>query len=95
MTSDLQQFSKVLHAALSVPVHGDASPFIIPSYPEVTITPLQEASLHAMDALVKVSPVPSPQSPCSGLASEVFLATRPDQTSSDNNNNNNNNNELE
>ena len=52
--SDLQQFSKVLHAALSVPVHGDASPFIIPSFPEVTITPLQEASLHAMDALVKV-----------------------------------------
>ncbi|KAL8578563.1 hypothetical protein ACOMHN_015019 [Nucella lapillus] len=53
VTSDLQQFSRVLHAALSVPVHGDASPFIIPSYPEVTITPLQEASLQAMDALVK------------------------------------------
>ncbi|KAK7101826.1 protein MON2 homolog [Littorina saxatilis] len=52
-TSDLQQFSRVLHAALSVPVHGDASPFIIPSYPEVTITPLQEASLNAMEALVK------------------------------------------
>lgn len=53
VTSDLQQFSKVLHAALSVPVHGDASPFIIPSYPDVTITPLQDASLQAMDSLVK------------------------------------------
>ncbi|XP_076468992.1 protein MON2 homolog [Babylonia areolata] len=53
VTSDLQQFSRVLHAALSVPVHGDASPFIIPSFPEVTITPLQEASLLAMDCLVK------------------------------------------
>lgn len=53
VTNDLQQFSKVLHSALSVPVHGDASPFIIPSYPDVIITPLQEASLQAMDALVK------------------------------------------
>lgn len=53
-TSDMQQFSKVLHAALSVPVHGDASPFIIPSYPDVTITPLQESSLLAMDSLIKV-----------------------------------------
>lgn len=52
--TDLQQFSRVLHAALSVPVHGDASPFIIPSYPDVTITPLQDASLQAMDCLVKV-----------------------------------------
>ncbi|PVD25080.1 hypothetical protein C0Q70_15578 [Pomacea canaliculata] len=51
--TDLQQFSRVLHAALSVPVHGDASPFIIPSYPDVTITPLQDASLQAMDCLVK------------------------------------------
>ncbi|KAK7482827.1 hypothetical protein BaRGS_00025993, partial [Batillaria attramentaria] len=53
VTNDLQQFSQVLLSALSVPVHGDASPFIIPSYPDVTITPLQEASLQAMEALVK------------------------------------------
>lgn len=54
VTSDLQKLSTVLQTALSVPVHGDASPFIIPSYPEITVTPLQEAVLHAMDVLIKV-----------------------------------------
>lgn len=53
VTSDLQKLSTVLQTALSVPVHGDASPFIIPSYPEITVTPLQEAVLHAMDVLIK------------------------------------------
>lgn len=55
VTADLQKLSSVLQTALSVPVHGDASPFIIPSYPEITVTPLQEAVLQAMDVLIKVS----------------------------------------
>lgn len=54
VTADLQKLSTVLQTALSVPVHGDASPFIIPSYPEITVTPLQEAVLQAMDVLIKV-----------------------------------------
>ena len=53
VTADLQKLSTVLQTALSVPVHGDASPFIIPSYPEITVTPLQEAVLQAMDVLIK------------------------------------------
>ncbi|XP_078340584.1 protein MON2 homolog isoform X3 [Crassostrea virginica] len=53
VAADLQKLSSVLRTALCVPVHGDASPFIIPSYPDVTTTPLQEASLTAMDVLIK------------------------------------------
>ncbi|XP_063438367.1 protein MON2 homolog isoform X1 [Mytilus trossulus] len=55
VTADLQKLSSVLQMALSVPVHGDASPFIIPSYPEITVTPLQEAVLQAMDVLIKLA----------------------------------------
>ena len=55
VAADLQKLSSVLRTALCVPVHGDASPFIIPSFPDVTTTPLQEASLTAMDVLIKVT----------------------------------------
>ncbi|XP_021343975.1 protein MON2 homolog isoform X2 [Mizuhopecten yessoensis] len=51
--ADLQKLCTVLKSALTVPVHGDASPFIIPSYPDVTITPLQEATLQSMEALIQ------------------------------------------
>lgn len=53
VAADLQKLSSVLKTALCVPVHGDASPFIIPSFPDVTTTPLQEASLAAMEVLIK------------------------------------------
>ena len=52
--SDLQKLSTVLKGTLCVPVQSDSSPFIVPSYPEVTLTPLQVASLAAMDTLIKV-----------------------------------------
>ncbi|KAK3745647.1 hypothetical protein RRG08_015435 [Elysia crispata] len=51
--SDLQKLSTVLKGTLCVPVQSDSSPFIVPSYPEVTLTPLQVASLAAMDTLIK------------------------------------------
>ncbi|XP_055882628.1 protein MON2 homolog isoform X4 [Biomphalaria glabrata] len=53
LTSDLQKLSTVLRGTLCVPVQSDSSPFIIPSYPEVSVTPLQEAALSAMDTLIK------------------------------------------
>ena len=52
--ADLQKLSEVLKRALTVPVQGDMSPFIIPSFPDVTTTPLQEATLQAVEAIVKV-----------------------------------------
>ncbi|KAH9494503.1 Endocytosis and vacuole integrity protein [Bulinus truncatus] len=53
VASDLQKLSTVLRGTLCVPVQSDSSPFIIPSYPEVSVTPLQEAALSAMDTLIK------------------------------------------
>ncbi|KAJ8301796.1 hypothetical protein KUTeg_020783 [Tegillarca granosa] len=53
VSADLQKLSSVLKSSLTVPVHGDASPFIIPSYPDINITPLQEATLQSMEALIK------------------------------------------
>lgn len=52
--SDLQKLSEVLKRALTVPVHGDSSPFIIPSFPDISTTPLQEATLQAVEAIIKV-----------------------------------------
>ena len=57
--SDLQKLSTVLKGTLCVPVQSDSSPFIVPSYPEVTLTPLQVASLAAMDTLIKVMSIQS------------------------------------
>lgn len=53
VAADLQKLSTVLRSALSVPVHGDMSPFIIPTYPDLTITPLQESTLNAVQVLIK------------------------------------------
>ncbi|KAK3580643.1 hypothetical protein CHS0354_013414 [Potamilus streckersoni] len=53
VAADLKRLSFVLNSALSVPVHGDASPFIIPSYPEITTTPLQDATLEVVETLME------------------------------------------
>lgn len=52
--TDLQKLSDVLKRALTVPVHGDSSPFIIPTFPDISTTPLQEATLQAVEAIIKV-----------------------------------------
>ena len=54
VASDLQKLNTVLQGALSVPVQGDASPFIVPTTPDVQVTTLQEAVLNAVDVLQKV-----------------------------------------
>ncbi|XP_071082780.1 protein MON2 homolog [Haliotis cracherodii] len=53
VTADLHKLSTVLRRALSVPVQGEASPFIIPTYPDVIITPLQETGLQVVDVLIR------------------------------------------
>ena len=50
---DLQKLSVVFQRALSVPVHTDSSPFIIP-IGEVGLTTLQEAILSAVKVLQQV-----------------------------------------
>ena len=53
VASDLQKLSTVLQRALSAPVHGDSSPFIMP-VGEVSLTPLQEAILSSVKVLQQV-----------------------------------------
>ncbi|CAN8005010.1 unnamed protein product, partial [Ixodes pacificus] len=51
VVSDLQKFSTVVQNAVAAPVHGEASPFILPTLAEVVLTALQESVLAAMDTL--------------------------------------------
>jgi len=53
VVADLLKLSSVLQRALTVPVHSDSSPFIIP-IGEVTLTALQSAILAAIKVLHKV-----------------------------------------
>ena len=39
---------------MAVPVHGEASPFILPSITEVVLTKLQEAALACLDTVQQV-----------------------------------------
>lgn len=51
VAADLQKLSTVLQNAVAIPVHGEASPFLVPALTEITLTPLQECILHTMEML--------------------------------------------
>ena len=51
--SDLARLSTVLAGCVAVPVHGDSSPFILPSFTEVVVTPLQEGVLQSLTVIEK------------------------------------------
>ncbi|XP_054718862.1 protein MON2 homolog [Uloborus diversus] len=53
VATDFQKLAAVLQNAAAVPVHGEASPFILPSLTEVLLTHLQESLLQAMHLLLK------------------------------------------
>ncbi|XP_058791911.1 protein MON2 homolog isoform X3 [Phymastichus coffea] len=52
-TSDLQKLCLVLKNAVAVPVHGESTPYIIPTVPDVVLTQLQDGILHSMELLQK------------------------------------------
>ncbi|KAJ8683120.1 hypothetical protein QAD02_018912 [Eretmocerus hayati] len=51
--ADLQDLSLVLKNAVAVPVHGESTPYILPTVPDVTRTQLQDGVLHCMELLQK------------------------------------------
>ncbi|XP_033121689.1 protein MON2 homolog isoform X2 [Anneissia japonica] len=54
VASDFQKLSRVLQCAVSVPIHADASPFILPSSMlDAELTGLQEAALNAINCVSK------------------------------------------
>ncbi|KAG5311481.1 MON2 protein, partial [Acromyrmex insinuator] len=50
---DLQKLCIVLKNAVAVPVHGESTPYILPSMPDVVLTHLQDEVLHSMELLQK------------------------------------------
>lgn len=39
---------------IEVPVHGESTPYILPTLPDVVLTQLQDGVLHSMELLQKV-----------------------------------------
>ncbi|KAK4871796.1 hypothetical protein RN001_015920 [Aquatica leii] len=50
---DLKQLCLVLTNAVTVPVHGESASYILPSAVDVSLTPLHDGILHAMELLQK------------------------------------------
>lgn len=50
---DLRNLNRVLSNAVSVPVCGETAPYIIPSSSDLTLTPLHDGVLHAMELIQK------------------------------------------
>nr|XP_034192055.1 protein MON2 homolog isoform X1 [Osmia lignaria] len=50
---DLQKLCIVLKNAVAVPVHGESTPYILPTMPDVVLTHLQDGVLHSMELLQK------------------------------------------
>ena len=53
VVSDFTRLSTVFAGCIAVPVHGDSSPFILPSFTEVVVTPLQEGVLQSLNVIEK------------------------------------------
>ncbi|CAG5101303.1 Similar to mon2: Protein MON2 homolog (Drosophila melanogaster) [Cotesia congregata] len=51
--SDLKKLCKVLKNVVQVPVHGESTPYILPTVPDVVLTQLQDGVLHSMELLQK------------------------------------------
>lgn len=52
--TDLQKLCIVLKNTVAVPVHGESTPYILPTLPDVVLTQLQDGVLHSMELLQKV-----------------------------------------
>ncbi|KAB0801130.1 hypothetical protein PPYR_05484 [Photinus pyralis] len=50
---DLQQLCVVLTNSVTVPVHGESTTYILPTSVDVSLTPLHDGILHAMELLQK------------------------------------------
>lgn len=50
----MQKLCTVLKNAVAVPVHGESTPYILPTIPDVVLTQLQDGVLHSMELVQKV-----------------------------------------
>ncbi|PFX29349.1 Protein MON2-like [Stylophora pistillata] len=49
--ADLQKLAKILQSSVTIPVHIDQSPFLVPSFHDTVLTALQHAILDAVEIL--------------------------------------------
>ncbi|KAK0079107.1 hypothetical protein PV326_008920 [Microctonus aethiopoides] len=52
-STDLKNLCTVLKNVIEVPVHGESTPYILPTVPDVVLTQLQDGVLHSMELLQK------------------------------------------
>ncbi|CAB0031561.1 unnamed protein product [Trichogramma brassicae] len=70
-SADLQKLCLVLKYAVAVPVHGESTPYILPTVPDVVLTQLQDGVLHSMELIQKEAL--SSQENLKFMISPVFL----------------------
>ncbi|XP_063995099.1 protein MON2 homolog [Diachasmimorpha longicaudata] len=51
VSSDVEKLCTVLKHVVQVPVHGESTPYILPTVPDIILTQLQDGVLHSMDLL--------------------------------------------
>lgn len=71
--ADLQKLSKILQACLRMPVPGDQSPFLVPSFQDTVLTPLQHAIIDVVEILRE--PLPNSSGSVLDIASQPMYPT--------------------
>ncbi|KAK3700698.1 hypothetical protein QZH41_015645 [Actinostola sp. cb2023] len=71
--ADLHKLSKILQACVRMPVPADQSPFLVPSFQDTVLTPLQHAILDVVDILRE--PLPNSKGSVLDIASQPMYPT--------------------
>jgi hypothetical protein len=71
--ADLQKLSKILQAGIVIPVPADQSPFLVPSFQDTVLTPLQHSIIDVVDILRE--PLPNYQGSVLDISSQPMYPT--------------------
>ena len=71
--ADLQKLSKILQASVRMPVPADQSPFLVPSFQDTVLTPLQHAIIDVI--LILREPLPNSKGSVLDIASQPMYPT--------------------
>lgn len=71
--ADLQKLSKILQAGITIPVSADQSPFLVPSFQDTILTPLQHSIIDVVDILRE--PLPHTKGSVLDISSQPMYPT--------------------
>ncbi|XP_031571220.1 protein MON2 homolog isoform X2 [Actinia tenebrosa] len=71
--ADLQKLSKILQACITIPVPADQSPFLLPSFQDTILTPLQHSIIDVVDILRE--PLPNNKGSVLDISSQPMYPT--------------------